>query len=593
MRFAGRRDEWGNGAYATTQCVTALFIPLFPIASYRVVSDGEGWIVIAREQLSAFARAMRYAVLGGIVAVIASLSLHSYLTDPVRVARKRFDRALEVAAERAPHAPQEAIRELDAVLSGPDLSRAGRERARRAGAELVRLTAGLAPKPFRREHADHATRLVQRHKLLPTEAQGGAAREATVDALEGWVKELGAGADTAETRLALLRLAADVADARRSGPLMTQVSAARLAVADAKAEAAPLDALALLMEQPSADAVERGTKIVARLVEAPSMLADAGPALDQWLASRPEADPLRQAAKTKRDEAVAGRTAASAEEATPAQLAAMAKQRPWDQYVQLRLARADADGGKLDAAVARLEQLGPPALLVREARHLLAQLSAAGGKLEQADALLAGLLGGRLERFVAASGALETARKRAVERIQRDLQLGEVPFELRQQVEGAATDAERSEHVNRWAQTQIAQDAAVKKASDEVEALADVVSISLTAGTVKLRRAQGLSGAARDAMLLEAERTFLAIRTAAEGQPEFRLGLGEIYARLGKQQESEAEPRRAARAEGAGAEPPRRAHVPEPRQRGALPGDRRGGARPPARGRDRARGGGS
>jgi hypothetical protein len=38
-----------------------------------------------------------------------------------------------------------------------------------------------------------------------------------------------------------------------------------------------------------------------------------------------------------------------------------------------------------------------------------------------------------------------------------------------------------------------------------------------------------------------AERTFLAIRTEAEGQPEFRLGLGEIYARLGKTTESDAE----------------------------------------------------
>jgi hypothetical protein len=40
-------------------------------------------------------------------------------------------------------------------------------------------------------------------------------------------------------------------------------------------------------------------------------------------------------------------------------------------------------------------------------------------------------------------------------------------------------------------------------------------------------------------MLGEAERLFLAIRTEAEGQPEFRIGLGEVYARLGKTKESE------------------------------------------------------
>jgi hypothetical protein len=48
-------------------------------------------------------------------------------------------------------------------------------------------------------------------------------------------------------------------------------------------------------------------------------------------------------------------------------------------------------------------------------------------------------------------------------------------------------------------------------------------------------------GVAKNAMLVEAERAFLAIRAAAEGQTEFRLGLGEIYARLGKVKESEAE----------------------------------------------------
>jgi tetratricopeptide (TPR) repeat protein len=42
-------------------------------------------------------------------------------------------------------------------------------------------------------------------------------------------------------------------------------------------------------------------------------------------------------------------------------------------------------------------------------------------------------------------------------------------------------------------------------------------------------------------MLEEAERVLLAIRGEAEGHPEFRLALGETYARLGKTAESEAE----------------------------------------------------
>lgn len=539
LRFAGHRDEWPDGTYATTQCVTALFIPLVPIAAYRVAADGdEGWLVIARERLSGFARAMRYALAGAIAVVIAGLALHGHLTDPERLARQRFDRALEAASTRAPEA---AIRALDAALAGPDLHQAGRARARRAGAELVRLTAGMAPRPFRSEHADHAHRLVQRYKLLPREAQGGAALDAAVDAIEGWIQELGAGEGTAAARLALLRLGADVADAKRSGPLLTQLAAARLEVADARAADAPLDALALLVEQPSTEAIARATKLVARLVESPSTLVEAGADLDRWLAATSADDPLRKAVTAQRELALAGRKEAEAEDATPAQLAAMVKQRPWDQYAQLRLARAEIDAGQLDAAAARLDRLGPHGLLVREARLVLAQLLSATGKLAQADALLAGLIAGRIERFVAASGALQQATDRAVTRVQADLRIGNVPYEMQQRYQAAISDEARDAIVREWGQAQIAQDPAVQQAREAYLALADLVPVSLAAGTVKLRRAQGLAGAARDAMLVEAERTFLAIRTEAEGQPEFRLGLGEIYARLGKAKESEAE----------------------------------------------------
>lgn len=61
----------------------------------------------------------------------------------------------------------------------------------------------------------------------------------------------------------------------------TQISATRFAIADAKAADQPLDALALLVEQPSVDAMTRANPIVARLVESPSMLVDAGVDLDR------------------------------------------------------------------------------------------------------------------------------------------------------------------------------------------------------------------------------------------------------------------------------------------------------------------------
>ncbi|HSK01298.1 MAG TPA: hypothetical protein VK932_08660 [Kofleriaceae bacterium] len=537
LRFAGHRDPWEDGTYATTQCITALFIPLFPLKAYRVASDGEGWVVLAREPLSSFARAMRYALLGGIVALIAGVWIHGHVNDPARLARKQFDRVLASASGAAPEA---ALRQLDAALAGPDLHLAGRARVQRAGADIIRITAGMAPEPFKREDVDHGSRLVQRYRELPPAAQGGAARDAAAAAIEGWTKALGTGADTAEARLALLKLGAAIADAKRSGMFQTQIAATRLAVADARAADHPIDALALLVEQPSSDAVARANKIVARLVESPSTLIEAGADLDRWMAALSAEDPLRKAATSQRELALAGRKEAEAEGVTPAQLAAMAKARPWDQYVQLRLARAEIDAGKLEAAAARLDGLGAKGLLVREGRLLLAQLASALGQLERADALLTGLLAGRLERYLAASGELQAAFKRASARVEADLRAGHVPFELQQKLQGATDDAARAAF-GEYMQDQVGQDPAVQKAREAYEAVVDIVPVSLAAGSVKLRRAQGLSGATRDAMLREAERTFLAIRTEAEGQPDFRLGLGEIYARLGKTKESEAE----------------------------------------------------
>src|ERR1044071_2975711 len=102
----------------------------------------------------------------------------------------------------------------------------------------------------------------------------------------------------------------------------------------------------------------------------------------------------------------------------------MRVQRPWDQFVALQLARNDADTGDIAGAAARLNELGAPGKMIHGARLLLAQIAAAQGTLEAADAQLTALLGVRLQRFTAASVALQEAAKAAQERIERDLQSG-------------------------------------------------------------------------------------------------------------------------------------------------------------------------
>jgi cellulose synthase operon protein C len=542
--FYGRRDTWSDGSYATTHCISILWIPVWPLTAWRVLDESGGYRVLAREQLSSFARLARWSVLAALVLVIAGYSITSYLADPERLARQRWDAALEVAQRGDPEA---ALHQLDGELAR-DLANVDPQRAERAGAEIVRLTAGYVATPFTADKLDQVIRVVRRYQGLPPRAQGGAAQHALVGRLDGWIHQLGDGLDTAEARLALLQAAAEVADAERKHALAAQITTTRLAIAAAKAEAWPLDALAILVgpvagsptgAATGAAAIDQADKIVERLLEAPSLLLDAGSDLDAWAAATTSGD-LRVKATNLREIAKTGRTDAEVEGVTPKQLAEMQARRPWDQHVALQLARNDASAGALDAAAARIARLGTPGITIRDARFLLAQITAAQGKLEAADALFASLLGSRVPRFAAASAALQDTAKQAQDRIDSALRTGNVPLDLKRRYE-AASESERNDLISHWVDDQLKDDAALTAARAHYLALADIVPVAIAAGSIKLRRAQALAGAARSAMLESAEHTFLAIRTGAEGQPEFRLGLGEIYARLGKTTESDAE----------------------------------------------------
>ena len=534
--FYGRRDQWPDGSYATTHCFSVLWIPLFALSAWRVRDTGHNsYSVLAREQLSTFARLSRFFVLGAIVVAITGYGISAHFSDPGRLARIRFDDAVADAAKAPPEA---ALRLLDGALS--EMSRVDPSRAEHAGAEVVRLTAGFAPKPFTERNLDQATRLVNRYRALPLEARGGEAADAITGALEGWVKDLGDRGETADARLTLLHLDSEVAEGTHKADIDTKITAARLAVAAGKAADAPLDALDLLLDGSTDDAtLAQADKIVARLVEAPSVLATAEAELDTW-SKRTHDNALRDKVKEQRELAVAARNEVMADGVTPKQLAAMAAKRPWDQFAPMMLARTDAMANKNAAAIARLTKLGPAGLVVREARFLLAQLLAEDGKLDEADAIMTSVIGARLPRYAAASAAFHEAVDAAEKRLKSTLDSGVVPQSMRAAYEAAAP-SQREEVVGNWFREQMMADPKIAAARDAMSGMSDVVSLSLVAGSLKLRRAQAMTGSARNAMLEDAERMFLAIRADAEGKPEFRLGLGEIYARLGKTKESDAE----------------------------------------------------
>ena len=306
------------------------------------------------------------AIAVAFAAVVVALVTVGYLRDPDRMARKRFDAAIAAAGD-----PETALRRLDQLLASPDVDRVGRDRAERAGAAVVRLSAGLAPAPFTRAQLDQVARVIARYRALPGRARGGVALDALVAALVGWADALAAPAD-ADARLTVLRQALAVARAEGAESATPRMIELRLEVAAARSVDWPLDALAILIDEPRTPALlARATEIVARLVERPSLLDDAGPDLDAWLAATAAADPLRQRVEAQRALAVTGRAQAQAEDVTAEQLAAMMVERPWDQAVAVRLATDELHAGHAEAAEARLRGFGPPGLLTREARVAL------------------------------------------------------------------------------------------------------------------------------------------------------------------------------------------------------------------------------
>jgi hypothetical protein len=532
--FYGARDHANDGTYTTTHCFSVLWVPLIPLAAYRVRAQGNGYSVFAKEQLSGFARGARWFVLAAMVLGLGGYITSSILNDPSRLARKNFEAAIDSAHDGDAEA---ALHRLDDALQSGDLFRVDSATAQRAGAIVVELTAGFAPKPFTAANLDQANRLVARYQHLPDLAQGGAALDKLLGVLDGWITAV----DKDPTaKLALLRQELEVGDATHSAALHDRVSAARVAAAQAQKDD-PLAQLALLSEDPKDKAAMDETgKVLSTIVDRPSLLDDLGAEIDVWVNSGLADSDLSLKVRQQRSAGTDGRDAAEADGVTRAQLTAMQKQRPWDQRVGLALARLDVDAGKLEAGETRLRAFGAPGLLVRDARMELAQLALAQGKLDVADDLASRLLEARLPRFTVASAAFEAAMQKLQDRIKSDLDLGTIPPDLERQLTTASEDEQRA-IVQKWMADRMENDPDINTARAKYVAYADTVPMAIFAGTVKLRRAQAMSGKERDAMLDAAEKAFLAVRTEAEGQPEFHLGLGEIYARLGKSKESEAE----------------------------------------------------
>jgi|GEM_PF-5023290 len=449
--------------------------------------------------------------------------------DPNRDAKNRVEAVIKEA-----RSSDAGAKKLDDVFASPDFSLVAHETQQRAGIEVIRIAASRAAS----DKVDHANRLVRRYQLLPVSVQGDSVLGEVLTTLDGWAGGMKAAED-GDARIAILRQAKLISDPAHQADISTKLATAKLEVALTKTASQPLEALALFVEEPVAPTgIDEAGKLLAQLVEAPSLLDEAGRDLDAWLAAAKDT-PLRAKIAEQRDLAKAAAAELEGEK-TPAELLAMQKKRPWDQHVAIRLALHDLDEGKPAAAEARLQAFGKPSLLVRDGRMVLARIAMQQGKLDVADELVSSMLGGRLQQFVGASAAFEQAALDLQKSIEDRLKTGTLPQDVLSKLE-TASEAKQRELVDEWISATMRNDANLTERREKMIALGDVVSASIFAGTIKVQRAQAMTGPARDAMLAAAEKTFLAVRTAAEGQPEYHLGLGEIYARLGKVAESDKE----------------------------------------------------
>ncbi|MEY4386893.1 MAG: hypothetical protein RLY20_2176, partial [Verrucomicrobiota bacterium] len=94
-RVYGRRDaDQETGTYIKTLCFCVLFIPLIPLAAYRVAdATSGGWYFLGKERLSSFAKYWNLALL--VLALVggAAIGWQQHTSSPAYIAQRDLSRA--------------------------------------------------------------------------------------------------------------------------------------------------------------------------------------------------------------------------------------------------------------------------------------------------------------------------------------------------------------------------------------------------------------------------------------------------------------------------------------------------------------------
>jgi hypothetical protein len=540
----GSRDRRDDGSYVSTYCVCLLFIPVWPISAYRVVERGYGsYGFLAKEPLSAFARGYRWLVGGvGLVWAIGA-GFTSWLNDPQRLAHNAFvDTQTQVASQDGAHAQQA----WESLLLAHEYALPLADQNIAAG-EAVRLMLEGVPSPMTTARASEVEETIRRFQAMPDAVHREANTSLVANQILTWQSQVG-HADEASTlassRLldALVSFAPETDAARRVPELQAELqrATAQFAMPDW-----PLEAVRAWVEAGDAESMEHAGTTLAEFTAAPSLLLELGTSVDAYLASTSAGtephDGIARAFEEARlmGENLTRREALTAGEADG--LTSTLRTYPGDQETIAALAELKRNAGDLAGAHALLDPLGIDGRCIGAVQLSRANLLSEEGHLAEAVTSLHRYVASRLPSFQTAQRAYTAAVDARTAQLETQLRSSVLPYDLEDRLRGVTDEAEQGAIVRAWYVAQIGQDANLTQLREALEARAGVVPSILTLAMLELRLGNELSGEARDAHLHEAERLFLAIRSEVAGLPAFHLGLGQVYHRLGRPAEGDAE----------------------------------------------------
>ncbi|MEK6233546.1 MAG: hypothetical protein N2C14_02450 [Planctomycetales bacterium] len=170
--------------------------------------------------------------------------------------------------------------------------------------------------------------------------------------------------------------------------------------------------------------------------------------------------------------------------------------------------------------------------------RILGGILASEGELDRAVALLEPYVQNGLEKRRKAEASYMETRERVAKAVEKRLEAGDVSQDFIRRY-NAATEIQQQEMIGKYYADYINVDADVQAAGKELErASILVVPTALSLGVAQLNAAKGSPDPkARRKQLEKAEKTFLAIQSAAGESAQYKIFLGQVNYWLGKHDE--------------------------------------------------------